>query len=147
MNRTGWTSAAGFNAVCHRAGGRRRHNAARQRQAAQRLLPLARRLAEIGYLETALGQGKRKPLPRWFIPQMAGAFGVDRSTIWRDIRRRLRRWPWTFEYRGATDLVTFRLHRLGVVVYRLSTNEVTKYLTITQASCTPALWQDPEPRS
>ncbi len=100
-----------------RAGGRRRYNAARRRLADRRLIPLARQIAAVGDLESALGSGQRKPLPRFLIPALAKALGVHRSTVWRDVQR-LRRRAYCWEYSGDTGMVTVRLYGLAKFSYR-----------------------------
>jgi hypothetical protein len=100
-----------------RAGGRRRYNAARQRLADRRLNPLARQIAAVGDLESALGSGERKPLPRFLIPALAKALGVHRSTVWRDVQR-LRHRSYCWEYSGDTGMVKVRLYGLGIFSYR-----------------------------
>ncbi len=51
------------------------------------------------------------------ILSLAKVLGVHRSTVWRDVQR-LRKWPSRWRYSRDTGLVTVRLYRLGVFVWR-----------------------------
>ena len=120
MNRQTWAQRIAPQTAYRRAAGRRRYNAARQRAAHKRLLPLAKVIARTGDLEAVL-RGKRDAanMPRGLISALAATFGVHRSTVCRDIGR-LARWrAWELDYSGATDIVTIRLSGLGTLAYRL----------------------------
>jgi hypothetical protein len=113
-----WSQQRDVGEVNRRAGGRRRYNAARKRIAERRLIPLGRRIAQWGDLESALGIGQPKPLPRHLIPALARALGVHRTTVWRDVQRLRDRKNYCWQYSGDTGLVTVTLYGLGKFVYR-----------------------------
>ena len=77
MERADWAAWERDETVKRRAGGRRRHNAERQRRAWERRQAIAEWLAE-------------NPAWWWFprgVPGLlAPAFGVHPSTIWRDLQ-------------------------------------------------------------
>jgi hypothetical protein len=77
MERYQWTCATDRQSAHRRAGGRRRYNAMRKRQAEARREAMAEALAEMG--AAAL-------LTRGLAPSFARAFGVSRQTAWRDLQ-------------------------------------------------------------
>ncbi len=117
MGRAAWTHPRVALAAHRRAGGRRRYNAERRRQAALRLIPLARQIAAVGALKMTADGMQLTVLPRHMIASLAKVLGLHRATVWRDVQR-LRRWPSRSKYSRDTGLVTVRLYGLGVFVCR-----------------------------
>ena len=74
MNRRDWATWADGEAVKRRAGGRRRYNVQRRRQAAERQAAIAR-----------IGWGLLFR-PKGTVTALAAAFGVSPATISRDLR-------------------------------------------------------------
>ena len=79
MKRYEWSSWTDAQTAQRRAGGRRRYNAMRQRQAEARRAAILKGLEDMG-LEPRF-------LPRGLTAFFAKAFGVHRTTIWRDLQR------------------------------------------------------------
>lgn len=103
MNRRDWGSWAAKDAVIRRAGGRRRYNAQRRQQAEERR---ARILAWMGEQESLvpflLARGLAAPL--------AAAFGVHRTTAWRDLKLILLR-PKEWRYRNDDGVHLFSVFK------------------------------------
>lgn len=76
MNRSEWGSITDSQAVCRRAGGRRRYNAMRRRKAEARREKMAEMFTPLGCLV----------LPGLAVT-CARIFGVHRSTAWRDLQQ------------------------------------------------------------
>ena len=78
MNRHEWFLCVDRQTVCRRAGGRRRYNAMRRRKAEARRAAISERLGVNGLCLALMYRGATVAL--------AAAFGVHRTTAWRDLQ-------------------------------------------------------------
>ena len=74
-----WQRQIDWNAVCRRAGGRRRYNAMRRRKADARRVAIAEVLDGLGLVALFARRG--------LSVRLAAALGVHRTTVWRDLQR------------------------------------------------------------